>query len=184
MDLRSRLRGCLILHEIDYQPRGRLCTLDVDEVALCIMIARKRTYENRNVPHVYKSSMRLQPQPVAELAACCCEMAVARTLNRYWHGLVWLKKNHETNRKKQDVGSDIEVKRIVRPTNPLRFRQSDVDADRMMFLTYCLGVNPDKAGIVYVDIIGFGRAAKLQPFAQKDDDLFWSVDQSFLTPFV
>lgn len=166
---------------MNYQPRGLLTRLEKYEVEYASVVARRRTYENRFKRHIYPPNMPLQDQAFAELAGCCCEMAVAKTVNQYWRGLVWNGDSHTSHKKMADVGNEIEVKRIREPNNPLVFSDYDMAENRIVVLTYCLGVTPDDPQETWVDLIGWGRAQELN--AERAYENRWKVPQRDLKPF-
>lgn len=89
-------------------------------------IGARRYIENwgkQNAPH-YKQQ-RMEDDRTAQVAACVCELAVAKHTNRYWSGHVWTAKDH--NKYKDaiaDVGHNIEVRRLrTRDTAAVRRHQ-------------------------------------------------------------
>ncbi len=56
---------------------------------------------------------RMEDDRTATVAACVCELAVAKATNRYWSGHVWHKSDHNRYKKSvADVGRNIEVRRL------------------------------------------------------------------------
>lgn len=66
----------------------------------------------------------MEDDRTATVAAAACEVAVARHVNRYWHGHVWHRSEHARYRHLPDVGRNIEVRR-VRTGNRVAVRRSD-----------------------------------------------------------
>lgn len=168
----------------DYKPKGLMVRVEEHEVDVGWFIAQKRIKENEDKPHIYPKRIRLQPQPFAELSSVCCEIAVAKHVNEYWCGLAWKTNLQQKNKTKQDVGQNIEVKRIVKPDNPLRFAQKDLDLNRKMFLAFCLNADPTNINDVWVDLIGYGMTKILAQNAKRDPDGGYIVEQQFLRRLV
>ena len=55
---------------------------------------------------------RMEDDRTAQVAACVCELAVAKATNRYWSGHVWPASEHRARRDTPDVGHNIEVRRV------------------------------------------------------------------------
>jgi hypothetical protein len=76
-------------------------------------VATMRTVYNwSSKDAVHYKRDRMEDDRTANLAAAVCELAVAKTINEYWHGSAW----HPVENKKfaatlPDVGHDIEVRR-------------------------------------------------------------------------
>lgn len=165
-----------------YEPRGAIVTLERFEVAIALLIAQKRTFENRYKPHIYKNYKTLEPQPIAELHGVVCEMAVAKYLDRYWASLAWEAHEHTTYKPNiADVGTDnrIEVRRIKRPDNDLRFWPKDVEGDKTIYIAHCpeLSLLPRTT---HVDVIAWGDVAEIKRYAKVDDEGAFRVKQEYL----
>lgn len=86
---------------------------------------------------IYYDNNNKQDEVRANVATCCCEKAVAKYLNLYWHGSIWDVRDHEKYRKLPDVGEDVEVRRIREIKNSVVVRKSDVEyAERIIFVAY------------------------------------------------
>lgn len=59
----------------------------------------------------YRNKAALQPEPIANLAACLCELAVSLYYDRRWNGPYWEMKYHREANLLPDVGECIEVRR-------------------------------------------------------------------------
>ena len=60
----------------------------------------------------YKKEL-MEDDRTACVAACVCELAVAKLTNRYWSGHVWTAGQHNQYKDKTaDVGANIEVRRV------------------------------------------------------------------------
>ena len=55
---------------------------------------------------------RMEDDRTAQVAACVCELAVAKATNRYWSGHVWPASEHRARRDTPDVGHNMEVRRV------------------------------------------------------------------------
>lgn len=151
------------------------------EVQFANEVAKIRTKENKQ-NHIYNRD-DLEPQPVAELNACCGEMAVAKSLNKYWGGLAWLNEEHQKFRESvADIGENIEVRRVKRHDGRLSFRHHDVSHNRLLFLVYVHHANPDWITDTAVDIIGYIHALEALPNATKYPNGY-AIEQRYLHPY-
>jgi len=91
----------------------------------------------------------------ANILSCCCELAVAKYLNRYWGGDYWPLDRHSEFRGLPDIAPNIEVRRVTKPHNPLVIRERDAKKERKMFLTYV-----DMEDRLNVSLIGWLDAKK------------------------
>lgn len=67
---------------------------------------------------------RMEDDRTAQVAACVCELAVAKYANRYWSGSVWKAADHKKYRDLPDVGRNIEVRRLrTKDVVPIRQHQ-------------------------------------------------------------
>ena len=136
-----------------------LWRLEPFEVWAAQQIAQRRTIENRSNPHIYAGYDNLEPQPLAELNAACCEMAVASRLNRYWGALAWKEEEHKLYSERiSDVSDCVEVKRIRYPYSHCKYNDYDLKYDRWVFCCLPLFVDPENIRAVWVDIIGYQKA--------------------------
>jgi len=120
-------------------------------------VARKRQEANvgkQDAPWYDRN--RMENDDVAALASCCCEMAVAKRLNKYWDGSYWAASEHDRFRSNADVGQNTEVRRVRERGNPLPVRKRDVDANRIMALAFAEGPRFD-----VVEVVGWGWAKDL-----------------------
>ena len=93
------------------------------ESGFAVGIARfVANWGNADAKHYDRS--RMEEDRNASAASALCEIAVARYTNRYWHGHVWHRSEHNKNRDAADVGKSIEVRR-VRTKNAVAVRLSD-----------------------------------------------------------
>lgn len=156
-------------------------TLERYEVNFANEVAKVRTAENSQ-NHIYERD-DLEPQPIAELNACCGEMAVAKSLNKYWSASGWRKDEHYQYRETvPDVGLNIEVRRVKRPDGRLSFRAHDVSHNRLLFLVYVHKADPSWIAATYVDIIGYIHALEALPNATKYPNGY-AIDQRYLHPY-
>jgi hypothetical protein len=156
-------------------------TLERYEVHFANEVAKIRTRENKQ-NHIYNRD-DLEPQPLAELNACCGEMAVAKSLNKYWSGLAWLSEEHQKYKETiPDIGENIEVRRVKRPDGRLSSRHHDVSHNRLLFLVYVHGANPDWIAQTHVDIIGYIHALDALPNATKYPNGY-AIEQRYLHPY-
>ena len=61
---------------------------------------------------VHYDNSRMEDDRTAQVAACVCELAVAKYTNRYWSGHVWSAAQHDKHKHMADVGTNIEVRRL------------------------------------------------------------------------
>jgi len=67
---------------------------------------------------------RMEDDRTAQVAAACCELAVAKWTNQFWSGHVWKAHEHERRKDLPDVGRHVEVRRLrTRETAALRRHQ-------------------------------------------------------------
>jgi len=98
-------------------------------------VGTRRYIENweKKDAHYYKKE-RMEDDRTAQVAACVCEIAVARHTNRYWSGHVWNKHQHDGFKNDiADVGSNIEVRR-VRTGNTAAVRKRQVGKGLVLFV--------------------------------------------------
>lgn len=166
------------------EPRGAFIVLHPHELTLAKLVAQRRTKANQGVANAYVDIP--DKDPLYDLYGALCEQAVAKALNEYWHAGCWDREVHLTNKHEiPDVGDDVEVRSVDNPWYKLIIRPNDIAKDRLMFLTYLVTpVTFETYEPVTVDVIGFGRAKKLQafgyPFMGKG---MISVEQKHLTTY-
>ncbi len=73
-------------------------------------------WEKKDAPYYNRDKMEKDRD--AQVAAALCELAVAKHVNRYWHGAVWHSSDHAKHRDKPDVGTNIEVRRVRTDVGP------------------------------------------------------------------
>ncbi len=80
-------------------------------------------WNKKDAAHYDRS--RMEDDRTAQVAACVCEIAVAKHYNRYWSGSVWTAAQHDHFKTRvADVGTNIEVKRLrTRTEAPVRRSQ-------------------------------------------------------------
>lgn len=117
-------------------------------------VAQRRDAVNRMRPNSreYQDDM-LQDNAIAETAACRCELAVAKYLNRYWAGGWWDTEDHHLHADEADIFPDIEVKRIRNINNRMPVKRKYVELGQTIVLTYIA----DNSNVV--NILGKKRAA-------------------------
>lgn len=84
----------------------------------------------QNAQHYDQS--RMEPDRTAQIAACLCELAVAKYLNQYWSGHVWPGSDHQKYKHLADVGTNIEVRR-VRTRNAVAVRRHQVGKNLVLW---------------------------------------------------
>jgi len=102
-----------------------------------VYIAGRRLAENKgrkDAAH-YNNNLK-QNEILANVATCCCEIAVAKLFNEYWHAHVWDVRDHSKYKDLPDVGKDIEVRRIREKENPVTVRKNDVLKNRIVVAAY------------------------------------------------
>ena len=113
-------------------------------------VGTRRYIENwgkANAPH-YKHQ-RMEDDRTAQVAACVCELAVAKHTNRYWSGHVWTAEQHSKYRDMPDVGHNIEVRRL-RTRDTAAVRRHQVGKGLVLFVA-----RPIMPELRYVDIYGW-----------------------------
>jgi hypothetical protein len=106
-----------------------------------------RCVENWGKPDAehYGDRSRMEDDRTAHVAAAICELAVAKMLNRYWHGHVWKK-----GVKGPDVGASIEVRR-VKTGNGVAVRRTDAGR----FVIAARAIAPE---FTEVEVLGYVKA--------------------------
>ena len=110
----------------------------------------RRCIENWDVadaPHYDRK--RMEDDRTAQVAACVCELAVAKFLNEYWGGHVWPRNKHAENKNRADVGRNIEVRR-VRTSNNGAVRKHQLNKDLVLFIARA--IDPE---FTAVELIGW-----------------------------
>lgn len=98
-------------------------------------VGTRRYIENWNkkdAPYYKKELM--EDDRTAQVAACVCELGVAKLTNRYWSGHVWTAGQHNQYKNKTaDVGTNIEVRR-VRTGDSAAVRKKQVGQGLVLFV--------------------------------------------------
>lgn len=82
------------------------------EHAVDVGVRRMTANWNKQDAEYYQNKEVLQEERVASPATAACELAVAKYLGLYWHGSYWHTSEHNKYRDLQDVGEDVEVRRV------------------------------------------------------------------------
>jgi len=115
-----------------------------------VYIAGRRLAENKgrkDAAH-YNNDLK-QNEILANVATCCCEIAVAKLLNEYWHAHVWDVRDHNMYKDLPDVGKDVEVRRVRKIDNPVTIRKNDVLKNRIIVAAYA-----EEPEFWIVDVLG------------------------------
>ena len=80
---------------------------------------------------------RMEDDRTAQVAAAVCELAVAKTTNRYWHAHIWHATEHHRFKDLPDVGRNIEVRR-VRTSKSAAVRRHQCGKGLVLFVAYAL----------------------------------------------
>ena len=88
-------------------------------------------WEKQDASHYKREYM--EDDRSAQVAAAIGELAVARVTNQYWGGHVWAGNRHAENRKRADVGHNIEVRR-VRTSNNAAVRKRQLGQGLILFV--------------------------------------------------
>lgn len=157
--------------------------LSDSDLILCRLVADKRNEMNigrGDAPAYARNSERMEDNSVAMYASTRCEMAVAKATNRFWHASWWPVDQHHLHKHEPDVGTNIEVKRIRKPHNPLLIKEEYVDLNPIIFLAYAY---PDPEH--HVNVIGYLNAATAwevgEPVDWDESKLLRAVPQHMLT---
>jgi hypothetical protein len=90
-----------------------IITLEAWEYEMASLVGARRYTANwgkDNAP--WYDAERMEDDRTAQVAACVCELAVAKATNRYWSGHVWPANEHRARRDTPDVGYNMEVRRV------------------------------------------------------------------------
>jgi hypothetical protein len=79
-------------------------------------------WESHDAKHYSRD--RMEEDRRASPASALCELAVAKLLNQYWSGSVWYR-GHAANKRRPDVGKNIEVRRVRSRPGPT-IRRTDL----------------------------------------------------------
>ncbi len=92
---------------------------------------------------------RMEDDRTAQVAACVCELAVAKYANRYWSGHVWTAGQHDKHKHMADVGTNIEVRRL-RTRDRAAVRRKQLGKGLVLFVA-----KPHMPELRFVEIYGF-----------------------------
>lgn len=90
--------------------------------------------ESKDAP--WYDPQRMEPNLQANIAACVCELGVAKALNKYWGGHAWHVVDHEKYNHAADVGNRIEVRRLRDRNGSPAIRRRDVERGRILVAAY------------------------------------------------
>jgi len=96
---------------------GKIVTLEKWEYEKAAIVGVQRfiaRWDSQDAKQ-YSNKNRQQPNLIANIASCICELAVAKATNRYWHGHVWHTSEHDKYKFLPDVGVNQEVRRCRTP---------------------------------------------------------------------
>lgn len=108
--------------------------------AACDVGIRRYTANWERADAAHYERHRMEDDRTATVAAAICELAVARALNRYWHGHVWpISEHRKWHRTLADVGRSIEVRRVRdSTTQDVAVRRSDLDRSLTLVAAYAI----------------------------------------------
>lgn len=136
-------------------------------------VGTRRYIENwpkEDAPHYKKELM--EDDRTASVAACVCEIAVAKITNRYWSGHVWnaSQHNHYKNSIK-DVGRNIEVRR-VRTGDSAAVRKRDIGKGLVLFVAKAIMPELRQVEVWgYIDYDDAWELGKPAPYSPEDTRL-------------
>lgn len=102
---------------------------------------RRFNYRRYSVDADWYDRNRMQDDLRANIAACVCEMGVAKALDKYWGAHAWHASEHRRYEHIADVGKRIEVRRIRDKANPVAIRWRDVERERVVVAAYDVSNN-------------------------------------------
>ena len=85
--------------------------------------------------HYYRKE-RMEDDRTAQQVACVAELAVAKHTNRFWSGTVWAAGEHKNNTWRPDVGRNIEVRHIRKPTSKAAVRRKQLGQGLVLWVAY------------------------------------------------
>ena len=115
-----------------------IVTLEAWEYEMASLVGARRYTANwgkGNAPGY--DAERMEDDRTAQVAACVCELAVAKATNRYWSGHVWPASEHKARRDTPDVGANIEVRR-VRTSKSAAVRKHQVGKGLVLVVAYAI----------------------------------------------
>lgn len=114
-----------------------LVTLTPWETEWVTTVGMRRHHNNlHKADAAHYDRNRMEDNLTASINAAKCELAVAKTLGRYWSGSVWDTGQHEWYKHEPDVAPNIEVRRTRKEHGSLPVRQRDVADGRALVLAY------------------------------------------------
>jgi len=126
------------------------------EWASHVGMRRLTQHIGKNDDRNYYANNNKQPEILANIAACCGEMATAKALKKYWSGHIWDQRDHSIYKHLPDVEPNIEVRRIrERSSKTSVVRKRDVDNDAVLVVTFPM---PPEYNIV--EVIGYIKAVE------------------------
>jgi len=112
-----------------------LITLDSWEYEWATIVGVRRFTANWNKQNAkHYDETRMEDNRTAQVAAAVCELAVAKATNRYWAGTAWAGTEHDKEKHRPDVGTNIEVRR-VRTKNAVAIRKKQLNKGLILFAT-------------------------------------------------
>jgi hypothetical protein len=112
-----------------------IITLDPWEYEWATLVGVRRFTANWNKQDAkHYDPSRMEDNRTAQVAAAVCELAVAKATNKYWAGTAWAGADHDKEKHRADVGTNIEVRR-VRTRNAVAVRQKQVGKGLFIFAT-------------------------------------------------
>jgi hypothetical protein len=110
-----------------------IITLDPWEYEWATLVGVRRFTANWNKQDAkHYDPTRMEDNRTAQVAGAVCELAVAKATNKYWAGTAWAGADHDKEKHRADVGTNIEVKR-VRTKNAVAVRQKQVGKGLFLF---------------------------------------------------
>ena len=130
------------------------------QVEWAVLAGMERYSRNKNCDvqdtDDYKEPENKQPEDIANVSTCLCELATSIRLNKRWNGAFWSPKYHKAASSAPDVGYDIEVRRTRYLPNSVPIKEAEKDSGR--------GIHVVQAYISFSDVV-----EGLQHFHDKKD---------------
>ena len=98
---------------------------------------------------------KMESNRTAQVASALCELAVAKHTNKYWAGTAWSGADHDKEKHRPDVGTNIEVRR-VRTRNAVAVRKKQVGLGLILFATRA--IEPEFRQIEIIGYINYDEA--------------------------
>ena len=122
---------------------------------------------------------RMEDDRTAQVAACVCELAVAKATNRYWSGHVWPPVEHRRRRDTPDVRHNIEVRR-VRTSKSAAVRRHQVGKGLVLFVAQA--IPPEFREVQVLGWIDMDEAWEKGKASSYDSEGTRLISPSHLTP--